>query len=193
MGTWIILACSIAAVTALPRYKRRAYELPAGADLLVGNIQTTFSCPGDGYYADVDNDCKVYHLCHTVTHANAKSEVQQWSFMCGNLTVFNQLTLTCSSPEDVPPCSKDVLNLNDNIGLEDNLTEQGTEKTGPLLGGRLPLINRKFEIELPVAAALPPDIRIIAFNPIELVTKKAPEGVEAPSDVTQEKRVKSGR
>ncbi|XP_076357841.1 uncharacterized protein LOC143250764 [Tachypleus tridentatus] len=166
MRTWIILVtCSIVAVvTALPRYKRRAYELPAGADLLVGNIQTTFSCPGNGYYADVDNGCKIFHVCQTVTHANGKSEAQQWSFVCGNLTIFNQLTLTCGFPYEVIPCanSKDFFYVNNNIGVEDALflTEKDTEKAVPLIQSRL--------------SNLPPDLRILAT---QTVLKKAPIAV----------------
>ncbi|XP_022248989.1 uncharacterized protein LOC111087256 [Limulus polyphemus] len=162
MRTWIILvACSIAAVTALHRYKRRAYELPDGAELLVGNIRTTFSCPGDGYYADVDNDCKIFHVCHTVTHANGPSEVQQWSFLCGNLTFFNQLTLTCGFADEVVPCvnSTYFFYVNDNIGLKDTLflTEQDIEKAVPLK-----------------ARILPPDLRILAS---QTVLKKAQKAV----------------
>ncbi|XP_022248988.1 uncharacterized protein LOC111087255 [Limulus polyphemus] len=149
-------------------YKRRAYELPDGAELLVGNIRTTFSCPGDGYYADVDNDCKIFHVCHTVTHANGKSEVLQWSFLCGNLTFFNQLTLTCGFSEETVQCTNapGFFYVNGNIGLEDTLflTEQDIEKAAPLLGG-----------SLPAPAALPPDLRILANQPVELPIEKAPE------------------
>ncbi|XP_076357838.1 uncharacterized protein LOC143250761 isoform X2 [Tachypleus tridentatus] len=179
MRTWIILACSIAAVTAFPRYKRRAYELPDGAELLVGNVQTTFSCPGDGYYADVDNDCKIFHVCHTVTDSNGRSEVQQWSFMCGNLTFYNQLTLTCGFQDEVIPCAKapEFFYVNGNIGLEDTffLTEQDIEKAASIAGGRLPLVNRKSQIDISSPAALPPDLRILADPEVVLRLEKGPE------------------
>ncbi|XP_076357839.1 uncharacterized protein LOC143250763 [Tachypleus tridentatus] len=184
MRTWIILvACSVAAVTASPRFKRRAYELPAGADLLVGNIQTTFLCPGNGYYADVDNGCKIFHVCQTVTHANGKSEVQHWSFICGNLTIFNQLTLTCGFPHEAIPCanSKDFFYVNNNIGIEEALflTEQDTEKAVPLLGGSLPLPSRKARLEAsapaPAPSPIPPEEQPEVETETEIPEEEEPE------------------
>ncbi|XP_013776942.1 uncharacterized protein LOC106461647 isoform X2 [Limulus polyphemus] len=191
MRTWIILACSIATVTTLPRYKRRPYELSDGAEDLVGDFQTTFSCPGNGYFADVDNNCQTYHLCQRVTYVNGQSKVLQWRFLCGNITVFNQLTLTRSFPDEVVQCAKAkyFFYLNDNIGLEDALfqSEPDVEKAGPLLVEILYLVNRKPETEVPVAADLPPDIRILADFPVGQVMEKVPEDVETPSDVMQGK------
>lgn len=42
---------------------------------------------------------------------------RQWSFACGNQTVFNQLTFTCSFPEEAIPCDKapDFFYLNSNV------------------------------------------------------------------------------
>ena len=86
--------------------KRVAYDLPDGVELLIGSYKTTFSCQGlrYGYYADVENDCKLFHICHTVELADGTVQNNHWSFVCGNQTVFNQLTLTCSNPEDAIPC-----------------------------------------------------------------------------------------
>lgn len=47
-------------------------QLPAGAELVLGDyVQTTFSCEDAehqryGYYADVDNNCQVFHVCNPV-------------------------------------------------------------------------------------------------------------------------------
>ncbi|XP_067119897.1 U-scoloptoxin(01)-Cw1a-like [Centruroides vittatus] len=121
-------------VASLPRVRREAYKLPDGAELIVGNIQTTFTCEGYryGYYADIDNNCKIFHVCQTITHADDTTETLQWSFFCGNQTVFNQLSLTCAFPEDAVPCSdaKDFYYVNDNIGDENALflTDNDVEK-----------------------------------------------------------------
>lgn len=121
------LVC-LAVVIALPkksnnRSKRAAYELPADAELVVGSYQTTFSCEGFkyGYYADTDNECKIFHICHEVELADGTKQLNHWSFFCGNQTVFNQLTLTCAFPEEAVPCqnAKDFYYVNDNIGNED--------------------------------------------------------------------------
>lgn len=43
--------------------------------------------------------------------------------MCGNMTMFDQLTLTCTYPDDAVPCASapDFYAVNDNIGNEDAL------------------------------------------------------------------------
>ncbi|KAK3882302.1 hypothetical protein Pcinc_013295 [Petrolisthes cinctipes] len=48
-----------------------------------------FSC-GDkevGYYADVEYDCQVYHVC--------REDRQRVTFLCPNGTIFNQRILAC--------------------------------------------------------------------------------------------------
>ncbi|XP_035219389.1 U-scoloptoxin(01)-Cw1a-like, partial [Stegodyphus dumicola] len=104
----LILSVMILAVTyaVAKRAKREAYALPDGADLLVGPVKTTFSCFNDGYYADVDNNCQIFHVCHSIETEDGSRETQQWSFLCGNQTVFNQLTLSCADPDDVVPCAQ---------------------------------------------------------------------------------------
>ncbi|KAH7981289.1 hypothetical protein HPB49_022901 [Dermacentor silvarum] len=110
-----------AVAVALPRSKRAAYELPDGVEFLVGSVKTSFTCPAkNGYYADVDNACQIFHVCNVVPKDDGSTEVQQYSFLCGNQTVFNQFSLTCSLPEDAVPCgsSADFFYLNDRIGQE---------------------------------------------------------------------------
>lgn len=91
----------------LLQLKRSLYELPDGSDYIVGpNIKTTFSCDGlgYGYYADLDNDCKIFHICQSFKMSDGSIYNNHWSFMCGNQTVFNQVSLSCSHPEDAVPC-----------------------------------------------------------------------------------------
>lgn len=59
----MLFAACLIAVTA-----RSAYQLPYGVELLQRQIVNTFSCAGRpyGYYADVDNDCEIFHVCMPV-------------------------------------------------------------------------------------------------------------------------------
>uniref|UniRef100_A0A147BDV4 Putative cuticular protein n=1 Tax=Ixodes ricinus TaxID=34613 RepID=A0A147BDV4_IXORI len=100
------------------RLKRQTYSLPRGSELLLEPLRTTFQCRHDGYFADIDNNCRVYHIC---TRSIETRQLQRFSFLCGNLTMFNQLTLTCTRPEDSVPCrnAPAFFYVNDNIGIQD--------------------------------------------------------------------------
>ncbi|XP_013775903.1 uncharacterized protein LOC106460713 [Limulus polyphemus] len=118
--------------------KRSAYELPDGAELIIGPMKTTFSCEGrhSGYYGDVDNRCEIFHICHPQILPDDTLQVGHWSFFCGNQTVFNQLTFTCAFPEEAVPCvyTPDFYYLNDRIGDEKAffLTEADLAKANSL-------------------------------------------------------------
>lgn len=65
-----------------------------GADLteypfFVSIPESGFECRGrhDGYYADVELRCQVYHHC--------ASGHQRYDFLCPNYTLFDQTTFTC--------------------------------------------------------------------------------------------------
>lgn len=112
---------AVYAASTVRRQKRQAYELPDGSHLLLYSpISPSFRCQGDGYYADVDNNCQIFHVCYTVTRPDGSSEIQQYSFLCGNQTIFNQLSLTCAHPEEAVPCQSapDFFYLNSYIGVE---------------------------------------------------------------------------
>ncbi|GFX04450.1 chitin-binding type-2 domain-containing protein [Trichonephila clavipes] len=141
LGVALLLFSGLALSLAASRSKRAAYELPDGAELIVGAVRTTFVCNNDGYYADMDNNCQIFHVCQTATHADGTSEMLQWSFFCGNQTVFNQFSFTCSSPEDAIPCgsSGDFFYLNANIGAGPNvpfLNEQDVARAAAITPGR---------------------------------------------------------
>uniref|UniRef100_T1J0R0 Chitin-binding type-2 domain-containing protein n=1 Tax=Strigamia maritima TaxID=126957 RepID=T1J0R0_STRMM len=85
-----------------------AYALPSGSEIIVGAIRTSFSCDNRiyGYYADPDNNCQIFHIC--VPHENlitGFNEVTQYSFFCGNQTIFDQAVLACTYLDDASPCS----------------------------------------------------------------------------------------
>ena len=86
------------------------YEFPADAEsYLDAPLDTSFSCEGQeyGYYADVNNNCQVFHVCWPIlSDLGDVVEYAQWSFICGNATIFDQSTLTCNYPQDSFPCEE---------------------------------------------------------------------------------------
>jgi len=111
----IVLAfCAVAAlfasVMAAPQVVG-GYEFPAEVEsYLESGLDTSFTCEGRdyNYYADVANNCQIFHVCLPILD-EAQVEVveyQQWSFVCGNQTIFDQSTLTCNYPQDAFPCEE---------------------------------------------------------------------------------------
>lgn len=84
--------------------------LPGGSDeILEKPYKDSFSCEGQGYgyYADVDNNCQVFHICLPIEDNEGKvTEYAKWSFVCGNGTVFDQQSLTCNHKDDAFPCAE---------------------------------------------------------------------------------------
>nr|XP_053633366.1 U-scoloptoxin(01)-Er1a-like [Cherax quadricarinatus]XP_053633367.1 U-scoloptoxin(01)-Er1a-like [Cherax quadricarinatus] len=90
---------------------RMPYVLPDGfQNILKGRpLATTFSCHNRayGYYADVDNECVVFHVCQPITGiAGEVLEVAHFSFICGQGSIFSQKSLTCAFPSEAFPCSE---------------------------------------------------------------------------------------
>ena len=79
--------------------------LPASAaDLLDAPYDYGFNCDqqdaGYGYYADVNNACKVFHICVPIyDNEGSLDRMDKYSFVCGEGTQFDQSTLTCNYPE----------------------------------------------------------------------------------------------
>merc|ERR1711931_474428 len=86
--------------------------LPASAaDLLDAPYDYGFNCDqqdaGYGYYADVNNGCKVFHICVPIyDNEGALDRMDKYSFVCGEGTQFDQSTLTCNYPEFAFPCEE---------------------------------------------------------------------------------------
>ncbi|KAL7638667.1 UNVERIFIED_CONTAM: hypothetical protein RMT77_011239 [Armadillidium vulgare] len=88
---------------------RMAYVFPSGYEYITGEVRATFSCENRpyGYYADVDNFCRIFHICLPIPDENGNIlDTYQYSFICGNQTIFNQETLTCDFPEYSFPCDQ---------------------------------------------------------------------------------------
>merc|ERR1712037_282580 len=86
--------------------------LPASAaDLLDAPYDYGFNCDqqdaGYGYYADVNNGCKVFHICVPIyDNEGSLDRMDKYSFVCGEGTQFDQSTLTCNYPDFAFPCEE---------------------------------------------------------------------------------------
>uniref|UniRef100_A0A1I8PQ48 Chitin-binding type-2 domain-containing protein n=1 Tax=Stomoxys calcitrans TaxID=35570 RepID=A0A1I8PQ48_STOCA len=103
--------------------------LPSNATSIRSEITDNFSCANKtyGYYADVDNDCQIFHVCLPVTYADGKENTFRWSFICPEETVFSQDSFTCMRPEDMTITCEDSLSyyeLNRNFGMVESEGEK---------------------------------------------------------------------
>ena len=112
-----LLGCAVLALAlALPQPQEPSgaggpYQFPSEAETILSEVpvQKTFSCDDReyGYYADIDNNCEIFHICLPIEdHDGEIIEYAQWSFVCGNGTMFDQQTLTCNYPTDAFPCEE---------------------------------------------------------------------------------------
>lgn len=109
---------TMAAVQQHKRTKRQDEDVSEGDDNGLGlisdaetireNIVDEFTCDGRpyGYYADVANDCQLFHICYPVQYPDGGEEIFKWSFICPNQTIFDQASLVCSFPLDALPCEE---------------------------------------------------------------------------------------
>ncbi|XP_071517645.1 U-scoloptoxin(01)-Cw1a-like [Panulirus ornatus] len=115
----------VLASLAVAAYCRMAGVLPGG----YGALSSSFSCENRpfGYYADMENDCKAFHICYPVTEDDGTlTEVAHFTFMCGQNAVFSQDSFTCVHPTESFPCNEaasiyDISNANFGIIPEENL------------------------------------------------------------------------
>ncbi|XP_037093276.1 translation initiation factor IF-2-like [Pollicipes pollicipes] len=82
--------------------------LPGGSQSVIGDRSpSTFSCQDRpyGYYADMEADCQVFHICSPMTRNDGTQVNLKHSFFCNNGTLFDQLTLSCREETAALPCS----------------------------------------------------------------------------------------
>lgn len=49
-------------------------SLPDGIESVLGFVpKSTFQCERDGYFGDIDNDCRIFHLCQKQVNQNGKT------------------------------------------------------------------------------------------------------------------------
>ncbi|XP_071512385.1 U-scoloptoxin(01)-Cw1a-like [Panulirus ornatus] len=111
MKNFVLALALMGVVASLPRVRRDStpfyVELPANASLILGSIQAGFDCADlpYGYYADEANNCAIFHVC--LPYINFGEIVtRQFSFMCGEGTVFDQERFVCDTPQTSLPCSQ---------------------------------------------------------------------------------------
>ncbi|KAK2702865.1 uncharacterized protein LOC136042310 [Artemia franciscana] len=84
---------------------------------------TTFRCAGRraGYYADVETDCRTYHVCNPTIDESGRRVVDRYTFLCEGNNIFNQDSLTCASEEESLPCefAPALYNINEIHGSKD--------------------------------------------------------------------------
>jgi len=86
--------------------------LPSGASRTVPNIRVSFSCVGRryGYFADIENNCQLFHICNPSVAPNGEPVVYQYTNFCPANTRFDQQALSClplNSPT-LLPCSESL-------------------------------------------------------------------------------------
>jgi len=114
-----VILAALATLGGAQRYKRQddgptqdpisaSLGLVSDANSIRENIVDEFTCEGRvyGYYADVANDCQLFHVCYPVAYPDGQEEMIKWSFICPNQTIFDQAHLVCSFPLDAIPCEE---------------------------------------------------------------------------------------
>ncbi|KAK7084863.1 hypothetical protein SK128_010603 [Halocaridina rubra] len=74
-----------------------------------------------GYYADQDNNCQIFHICHPYVDGDFFVKTRMFSFICGAGLVFDQSKLVCDFPEASIPCdvASQYYNINNYFGRVD--------------------------------------------------------------------------
>ncbi|KAL5282220.1 hypothetical protein ACFFRR_005437 [Megaselia abdita] len=112
------------------------WNLPSNATSIRADISDSeFSCENKtyGYYADVENDCQIFHVCLPVKYANGKLSLFRWSFICPEETVFSQDSFTCMRTEDMLIDCKDspkFFDLNGNLGMPQEEQSDNEKNSG---------------------------------------------------------------
>jgi len=115
-------------------------EIPGEANIdypiLASVPDTSFTCAGrvmGGYYADVETQCQVFHICGGSSSIFGSIK---YSFVCPNGTLFHQQYFTCDWWYNVD-CSlaEDSFDLNNNIGVEDANVDSGNKGSNNFQSG----------------------------------------------------------
>ncbi|CAG0878953.1 unnamed protein product [Cyprideis torosa] len=95
-------------------------DLPSNSTSIYQNIVDTFDCSGRiyGYYADQDNECRIFHICMPISYPDGRQEIAKWSFICPERTIFDQAYLVCNHEDDATPCeaAQTYYNINEEFG-----------------------------------------------------------------------------
>lgn len=71
----------------------RDYMLAASSDVILKKKRMNqLVCSEPGFFADVSNECQVYHVCvETGRPDQSGYDLRQYSFFCGAGTIFDQV------------------------------------------------------------------------------------------------------
>lgn len=73
-GVRIQLFGAILTVALAGQLARAIMSLPDGIENILGFVpKSTFQCERDGYFGDIDNDCRIFHLCQKQVNANGRT------------------------------------------------------------------------------------------------------------------------
>lgn len=88
-------------------------KLVSNATVIRPYIKAGFSCTGRifGYYADVLNDCQLFHICYPLrqvfnNNPYVPDVTYQFSFICPAYTIFSQDARVCAWSHSAFPCSE---------------------------------------------------------------------------------------
>jgi len=112
MSKFVCLTIAVAVYVVMGQ-EEESDGLPAGGDQVLSNYPpgNSFDCSDKpfGYYADIESDCELFHICNPVLDNDGiVLEVAKYSFFCPNQTFFDQSTLTCNHKiaADAFPCAE---------------------------------------------------------------------------------------
>ncbi|KAL0809522.1 hypothetical protein ABMA28_011059 [Loxostege sticticalis] len=133
-------------------------NLPANATSIRENITDTFSCENRtyGYYADVDNDCQIFHVCLPSQTPSGRNVTYKWSFICPAETIFNQEVLVCTRPLDALPCEDSPMyyDINMDFGrvIDETLENEPNKETNEIKPAKVQptKANKKTQAKRPV-------------------------------------------
>ena len=75
------------------------------SELLFNPLDELFVCFKERIYADVNNNCEMFHICQLTARPDGSgSDLRQCTFVCGNQTVFSQFTMTCTIRQEALQC-----------------------------------------------------------------------------------------
>merc|ERR1712223_485342 len=81
--------------------------LAVGSDsILSAPYVDSFSCEGQayGYFADVQNNCEVFHICYPLTDETGRiTEYLKWSFFCGTGPCLTRRAWCVTTPRTPSP------------------------------------------------------------------------------------------
>lgn len=69
-----VIASFLLTLQVIVQLTSAAMSLPDGIENILGFVpRSTFQCERDGYFGDIDNDCRIFHLCQKQVNPNGRT------------------------------------------------------------------------------------------------------------------------